>query len=163
MPKIIDLTGQRFGRLTVVERVGTDKRGNALWKCKCDCGNEVTALASNLKRGHTTSCGCFQKVKLSEKLKKQNQILCEEGINVCLLTSKKYKNNTSGVKGISWNAKKQKWRAYISLKRKQIYLGLFSTLEAAAKARALAEEEYFQPILDKYSTHLKCDLLEVQE
>jgi len=153
MGKMIDLTGQRFGRLTVVERVGTDKWGYILWKCKCDCGNEVTVISASLRSGATTSCGCFRKEKILESQ-------CKEGTMICTLTAKKPKNNISGVKGVSWNAKRQKWRAEIGFKKQKIYLGLFSTLEAAAKARALAEEEYFQPILDKYSTHLKCDLME---
>lgn len=162
MPKAIDLTGQRFGRLTVVKFVGTDKHGSTLWKCKCDCESEVTVLANNLRRGHTTSCGCLKKEIVSEKLKKQNEILCKEGTMLNRLTAKKTKANTSGFRGITWNIRKQKWQARIGFKNKQIFLGYFYTLEDAAKARALAEEQYFQPILDKYnnSTHLKCDLLE---
>jgi len=162
MSKAIDLTGQRFGRLTVVERAGTTKGRQSLWKCKCDCGNEVTVLAYTLKSGRTTSCGCFQKETALKSIKKRNQFLRKDGTIICLLTAKKSKNNTSGVKGVFWDKKNQKWRAIIGFQGKRIYLGLFSTLEAAAKARAVAEEQYFQPILDKYkdenSTHLKCDL-----
>jgi hypothetical protein len=51
--KNIDLTGQRFGRLIAVKYVGKSK-----WECRCDCGNMVTALSNNLRRGNTTSCGC---------------------------------------------------------------------------------------------------------
>ena len=160
MGRMIDLTGQRFGRLTVVERVGTDKWGYILWKCKCDCGNEVTVISASLRSGATTSCGRFQKETALKSIKKRNQFLRKDGTNICLLTSKKPKNNTSGVKGVTWDKEKQKWRAQINFQRKNIYLGCFGTLESATKARALAEEEYFQPILDKYSTHLKCDLME---
>lgn len=56
--RLIDLTGKRFGRLTVIELFDR-KNGLVRWKCKCDCGNETVAFANNLKRGHTTSCGCF--------------------------------------------------------------------------------------------------------
>lgn len=55
----IDLTGQRFGRLVVLNECGTDKYGNYIWKCKCDCGNITTAASGNLRRGHTQSCGCL--------------------------------------------------------------------------------------------------------
>lgn len=58
MPKLIDLSGQRFGRLTVIANVGSNKHGQRLWLCKCDCGNEITTLSSCLARGATTSCGC---------------------------------------------------------------------------------------------------------
>lgn len=163
MSKAIDLTGQRFGRLTAIERVGTAKNRQSLWKCKCDCGNEVTVPAYTLKSGRTTSCGCFQKETALKFIKKRNQILCKEGTLICSLTAKKSKSNTSGVKGVSWNTEKQKWRATIGFKKRQKHIGYFDTLEDAAKARALAEEQYFQPILDKYSTDLKPDLMEAKE
>lgn len=56
--KVKDLTGMRFGRLTVIERRGSDKRGNAMWLCKCECGNEVIVSSEHLRSGNTTSCGC---------------------------------------------------------------------------------------------------------
>lgn len=61
MRKPIDLTGQQLGRLTVIERAGSDKRRNALWVCQCECGDKVIARACDLKSGHTTSCGCFKR------------------------------------------------------------------------------------------------------
>lgn len=61
MGRVKDLTGQRFGRLTVIERRGSDKCGNALWLCKCNCENEIVASSNNLKSGHTTSCGCYKR------------------------------------------------------------------------------------------------------
>lgn len=57
-----DITGERFGRLLVLEK--TDDRvvnSSVIWKCKCDCGKIVYANSSNLKRGHTASCGCYKK------------------------------------------------------------------------------------------------------
>ena len=57
--RLEDLTGQRFGRLVVLERADNIS-GLTAWKCKCDCGNEIIAIANNLKRGHTKSCGCFR-------------------------------------------------------------------------------------------------------
>lgn len=60
MPKKvrIDLTGQRFGSLKAVEYVGS-RSGHALWKCICDCGNEVIVQSCHLRSGHTQSCGCL--------------------------------------------------------------------------------------------------------
>lgn len=56
----IDLTGQKFGRLTVLKRDGYDSRGKRiLWLCKCDCGNTVRVAGGNLKNGNTQSCGCY--------------------------------------------------------------------------------------------------------
>ena len=61
--RVIDLTGQKFGRLTVLERAENNKWGQPQWLCKCDCGNEVVVKGSNLKSGHTTSCGCGSCIK----------------------------------------------------------------------------------------------------
>ena len=71
-----DLTGQRFGRLTVVSYAGQHKYGRlkqcseAQWDCVCDCGNEVTVPTSSLRKGYTRSCGCLRR--------ERNQRLHEE-------------------------------------------------------------------------------------
>ena len=67
MGKLIDLTGQRFGRLVVVEQVGRDKNGSVLWCCQCDCGNKAISIGADLRRGHTQSCGCFHSDKVGEQ------------------------------------------------------------------------------------------------
>lgn len=64
MPKLIDLTGQKFGKLTVIKR-DISKKG-VYWLCKCDCGNIKSILSSNLRRGLTQSCGCLQKQRTGE-------------------------------------------------------------------------------------------------
>lgn len=58
---LIDMTGEKCGRLTVLERAENDKHGNAMWKCKCECGNIIITLGYQLRSGHTKSCGCLQK------------------------------------------------------------------------------------------------------
>lgn len=66
MGALIDLTGQRFGRLTVIKRAGTyHPRGKKspkepLWLCRCDCGQEAIVIGHNLRGGHTISCGCYR-------------------------------------------------------------------------------------------------------
>ena len=59
--RIEDLTGQRFGKLTVLRLAPEYKGGPALWECRCDCGNLKTVRASKLKSGETKSCGCLKK------------------------------------------------------------------------------------------------------
>jgi len=61
-----DLTGQKFGCLTVVERAET-KNKRAFWKCRCDCGNEPIVQAGHLVSGHTQSCGCLKNKKSMER------------------------------------------------------------------------------------------------
>jgi len=64
--KLIDLTGQRFGRLVVIKRVENDKHKKPKWKCMCDCGNIKIVLGAILKRGESKSCGCLLKEKMIE-------------------------------------------------------------------------------------------------
>ena len=58
MSKLIDMTGQKIGRLLVLERAENDKDGKAMWKCRCDCGNDCVVLGAYLRNGNTKSCGC---------------------------------------------------------------------------------------------------------
>ena len=57
--KLEDLTGKTFGNLTVIER-DLSYTKTTKWICRCKCGNEISAFASNLKLGRTKSCGCSQ-------------------------------------------------------------------------------------------------------
>jgi len=59
MGKFIDLTGRKFTYLTVIERLPNTKTGQAVWLCKCDCGNIKKATAHNLKQDNVRSCGCY--------------------------------------------------------------------------------------------------------
>lgn len=59
----IDLTGQKFGRLTVIEYVGKDRTNNTKWRCACDCGKEKVILGKNIRYGKTKSCGCYNREK----------------------------------------------------------------------------------------------------
>lgn len=66
MPKIIDLTGQRFGRLTVVGIAERLNGQRVKWICRCDCGNNAIVSGTHLKSGHTISCGCYKIEKTKE-------------------------------------------------------------------------------------------------
>jgi hypothetical protein len=57
--KALDLTGQKFGRLTGICRMGPDKHGKQTWKFACDCGGELVSVGSDVKSGKATSCGCY--------------------------------------------------------------------------------------------------------
>ena len=74
MSKFKDLTGQRFGRLTVIERaedrVTPSGSKKIRWLCRCDCGNTKIVCGSELNSGDTRSCGCLHKEQLSQRLKK---------------------------------------------------------------------------------------------
>lgn len=53
-----NLSGLKFGRLTVIRENGRTAQKNVIWLCKCDCGKEVSVSSSDLITKHTSSCGC---------------------------------------------------------------------------------------------------------
>ncbi len=59
MSKYKDVSGKKFGRLTAIKRVGSDRQRCSIWKCKCDCGKEVEVRLRSLTSGNTKSCGCL--------------------------------------------------------------------------------------------------------
>lgn len=70
MNVLIDMTGQRFGKLTVVSRAENNKHGQAMWNCLCDCGNFTISSGGNLRGGRSKSCGCISVAKTIERSKK---------------------------------------------------------------------------------------------
>lgn len=60
MGKIKDLTGQKFGHLTVIKDTGERKNRQVVWECECDCEKHphIKVVGQALRSGHTTSCGC---------------------------------------------------------------------------------------------------------
>jgi len=60
-----DLTGKRFGRLTVIRSVNKDN-GRIAWECLCDCGASVVVSTDHLNDGHTQSCGCYMRDRTSQ-------------------------------------------------------------------------------------------------
>lgn len=236
MAKLKDLTNQKFYRLTVIKRVedyiSTNDSSNRYvqWLCKCDCGNEVLALGTNLRRGKVKSCGCLSKELVSKRSKKYNKydlsneygkgytsntnkpfyfdledyhkikdycwyednsgyILtnlhgnsalyrnvislhrlvmgCKHGDgsyidhinhnkfdcrknNLRIVTNQqnsmnasKKSNNTSGITGVRFYKKRNKWNAQIMFNYKAINLGYFDTFDEAVNVRKQAEEKYF--------------------
>ena len=69
MPKALHLEGQRFGRLTVIQRNGSIC-GHTAWLCVCDCGKTKTVIANDLRKGKTVSCGCYKRELWLQKSKR---------------------------------------------------------------------------------------------
>lgn len=143
--KKLDLTGQRFGKLTVLapaENIGE----RTAWWCRCDCGKETVVKTSRLRGGRTISCGCVHDEGIERRL---NFIdgTCVEMIRANTVR----RNNTSGIPGVDWLAKKGSWRATICFKGKRYYLGSYKRFEDAVKARKQAEEELYDPFLQEFA------------
>jgi hypothetical protein len=235
--KAEDLTGQKFGRWTVISQGPSTSGRETRWWCKCDCGNQELKLVrkNGLKNGTSRSCGCLQKEIASSIRKKHNEYnlsgeygvgftinydsygrnefyfdlddyekikdycwyfnkrdylqasdihndtqstrkivqlhqlvlptdinhvpdhihgesskndnrkenLREVTISQNAMNVKIRTNNTSGVTGVCWNKKSNKYRAYIQKDGKNHNLGFFVNFEDAVKARKEAELKYF--------------------
>lgn len=147
-PPLKEWVGRRFGKLVVVSYAGKEK-GCHLWQCRCDCGNEVTVRQSNLQDGGSTSCGCGHDPTAAMHF--------VEGTCVEQIRSRRlYKTNSSGVRGVYFNKRKGKWVAQIMFQGKNHYLGAFSTLEDAARARGRGEE-LFDDFLTWYDSCAQAD------
>lgn len=67
MGKMVDIAGQKFNRITAIERTSNKKNGRYLWKCICDCGNEFFIVSSSIINGNTKSCGCLNIEKIQQR------------------------------------------------------------------------------------------------
>lgn len=107
--------GQTYEKLTVKERIS---RG--IYRCDCACGKkDITVLAVDVLRKNVTSCGCNQK-PYNRKVRK---------------------DSSTGIRGVSVDRKRGKYRAYICINGKNKYLGTFDCPEKAKHARELAEAD----------------------
>ena len=62
----LELTGQKFGRLTVLSESHQNKYGGWYWNCECDCGNMTVVSVGHLRDGHTKSCGCLNRERITK-------------------------------------------------------------------------------------------------
>lgn len=152
-----DYIGKRFGRLTVIGYEGRERRHNEksratinLWKCRCDCGREVTVPQSELQRGESQSCGCLQKERAREAL-----LLIEDtSVSILERNKKVRKNNKSGYTGV-FQMRDGRWAAYINFRKKRYWLGRYTELEDAIKARRQGEamhEDFLNWYYETYPT-----------
>ncbi len=136
--KAEDLTGRRFGKLIALYPLGrTEKSGSILWRCRCDCGNEVDVSVSSLNNGNNKSCGCLKKEY--QKLV-HDRLHLVDGTCVEWLDGRKSRSdNTSGFRGV-FRKKNGKYSASIGFKKKIYYIGTFEEYTDAVEARLRAEK-----------------------
>lgn len=74
--RVVDITGQKFNRLTVVSRSEEKRRGNVCWNVKCDCGAEFVIKGTDVRHGRVKSCGCLlsERVSASNKARAAKQV-----------------------------------------------------------------------------------------
>jgi hypothetical protein len=100
MGKFVDLLGKKFGRLTVIENNGVNKKGGYTWKCSCECGKEHIVRSDMLKNGDVKSCGCLHSPNDTEYLERIKQKLLAKSHKVddCLV----WNGNSKHTFGYGW-------------------------------------------------------------
>ncbi|MCH3966764.1 MAG: hypothetical protein LKE52_04000 [Bacilli bacterium] len=147
--RIKDLTGQRFGRLTVVSLKGR-KNNKTYWNCHCDCGKDCVVSTTNLTMGQTVSCGCRNKENQNKIPTLKNDFVDGTSLSAVKASRKRNRNNTSGCTGVHWDKERGKWVAQIMLARKNHLIGRFDKKADAIRARKEAEMENFEKYRNKY-------------
>lgn len=142
-----DITGGRFGRLTALYPTEKrDAKGFVIWHCRCDCGNEVDISYNALMYSHRTSCGCRKREHNAEL---SDYLTRVDGTSIDAIKSRTLpRNNTTGYRGVYYI--RGRYVAKIVFKKKQYLLGSFDSAEAAAAARAGAQERFESEILGYY-------------
>ena len=145
---MIDLTGKKFGRLTVkypTER--RDKKGCVYWHCLCECGREIELSENALMPGNYQSCGCLRS-EIRKELPKQLTMV--DGTCIEILEHRKYRrDNKSGFRGV-YRQDDQKYRVSIGFKGKRYYVGCYKDYNEAVQARLAAEEMIYGGFLSAY-------------
>ncbi len=150
-PPLKELVGRRFGILEVVDYEGK-RSGMHRWRCRCDCGKETIVGQTLLQSGKTRSCGCLQAESYQKNLK------LFEGTSIAVLEAqrkKPSKANTSGHTGVYLDKRSGRWVAQIRLKGKAYYLGSYTKIEDAIKARERGEIIHEECIEDYYRAQQK--------
>lgn len=164
--------GMKFGRLTIIKEFGRrPSDGAILWNCLCDCGKETNTSSVELRSGKSKSCGCYREERRisalrSPEVRKKNGQRRKEGwpkakksfgmiesTNLSYMENAKVRSdNKTGVRGVT--IEKGKFVAKIRFNGVRYYLGTFSSLELARKARELAEEE-LKPEIERLKAELE--------
>ena len=149
----MDITDKRYGKLVALYPLGrTDECGSMLWRCRCDCGNEVNVSVSCLNIGNNKSCGC---------LKKEYQRLVHDRLHLIdgtcvewLDGRKSRSDNASGFRGV-FRKKNGKYSVSIGFKKKIYYLGIFEEYSDAVEARLRAEKMIHDGFVEAHEYWLK--------
>lgn len=155
MRKSPDLSGQRFGKLTVLgrsEKTATrGKRTVHLWECRCDCGAITYKATDKLKNSDMSCCAKCAGLYATEQARKSAGFV--EGTQITKIKDMKpTAANTSGCRGVYLDKKSNRWRARLRFKGKIMSFGSYERFEDAVEARKRAELEYFGAFLEEQGT-----------
>ena len=145
-----DLSGQRFGRLTVVclsdRRAPRGARTVPLWECLCDCGELTYKATDTLKNADLSMCASCSAKYAAERMRKRAGYV--DGTQISRLKRNEGSAaSPDSARGVYFDKRSGKWRARLRFKGKLMNFGSYSNFEDALEARRRAEREYFEPLL----------------
>ena len=153
-----NLEGQKFGKLTVIKRSdkygSRGKRKTQLWECRCECGAITYKATDTLTNPDISMCQeCANKYATSKARANAGYL---EGTQITkIMDMTPTAANSSGVRGVYYEKKSNKWRARLRFKGKTMSFGSFARFEDAVFARKKAEEIYFGEFLEENGLELK--------
>lgn len=153
--KRVDITGKRFGALTVLRPVPRTENpaGYPGWLVRCDCGREKIVNAQSLREGRITSCGHIRQE--SSRAKVGSDIGLYGGAIVSRMKKTLSSPVVHGITRREYSGGVVAYRAILEVAGKRIYLGQFSDYESAVYARREAEKRYYLPIIADYEESIK--------
>ena len=147
-----DLTGQVFGKLTVLSR--SDKRNSRgarttpMWECECECGAITYKATDTLKNLDQSMCATCAAKFAAEKARESAGFVGGTQISrICNMEPTAA--NTSGCRGVYYDKRSNKYRARLKFKGKIMNFGSYTNFEDAVAARKEAEQEYFGAFLEE--------------
>lgn len=150
---LMDISGQRFGRLVALTPTEKRSGSNVIWRCQCDCGKVAEVSAINLRNGNTQSCGCLAaeaQGKTAKELLKKLEPYFVGGTYVKMLMHPPTKRNISGKTGVYWDKHRECWGAKITFKGHGYYLGSSKNIAEAIALREEAEKRIHGEFLKWY-------------
>lgn len=153
-PRKIIPSGSKYNHLTVIG-IGHHEKGRGYWYlCECDCEdhNRIEVRRDLLLSGDVSSCGCVHDELFRSNTKKAYQRMFVKNTNVPKIRyDKLQRNNTSGVRGVSWHKEIGKWQVQIQFQGVKYYLGYYDDIEKAKEIRQIAEKELYKDFWKWYS------------
>lgn len=127
-------SGEKYGEWTILYEGGKTPHGSPLFLCRCSCQNTERLITMHaLKRGESLSCGCQMSAKRLNKY----------------ISGFVRSDNTSGINGVSYDARTKKWCSELCWKKQKYWLGRYDTQGLAVLTRKIAETKYIAEIMDE--------------
>lgn len=140
----MDIRGQRFGKLIALAPTEERRNGSVVWQCQCDCGRECRYPLKTLRQGSAKSCGCLKR----ENDTLQRSLHYVEDTCIEFIDNVRKSNDGEHHRGVDYQH--GKWRARITFRKRNYYLGSYVQLTDAMRVRKEAEEALFGGFLEKY-------------